>query len=75
MGKQQQREQAVARQRVREAWLSARAARARQIIAEQRQSLLAAYATWLRDHRILESEGVWRQAVTNEFLPAESRAA
>lgn len=42
---------------------------------EQRQPLLAAYAAWLRDHRILESDDVWRQSVTNEFLPAASRAA
>jgi putative hydroxymethylpyrimidine transport system substrate-binding protein len=42
---------------------------------EQRAALLAPYAEWLHRHGILRSHGVWRDAVTNDFLPAASLAA
>jgi NitT/TauT family transport system substrate-binding protein len=42
---------------------------------EQRSALLAPYAAWLHRHGILRSDGGWRQAITNDFLPAASRAA
>jgi NitT/TauT family transport system substrate-binding protein len=37
---------------------------------EQRTGLLQPYADWLHRHRILVSPEIWREAVTNEFLPA-----
>jgi putative hydroxymethylpyrimidine transport system substrate-binding protein len=42
---------------------------------EQRAELLAPYAEWLNRHGILQSAGIWRDAVTNDFLPATSLAA
>lgn len=42
---------------------------------EQRPELLAPYAEWLNGNGILRSAGVWRSAVTNDFLPATSLAA
>ena len=42
---------------------------------EQRAALLAPYAEWLHRHGILRSDEVWRDAVTNELLPAMGLAA
>jgi NitT/TauT family transport system substrate-binding protein len=42
---------------------------------EQRIALLAPYAEWLHRQGILRSHERWREAVTNEFLPATSFAA
>lgn len=42
---------------------------------EQRPALLAGYAKWLAAHRILTNAEIWRDAVTNEFLPEAEVAA
>ncbi len=36
---------------------------------EQREELLAHYALWLADNRVIGSSEVWREAVSNAFLP------
>ena len=41
---------------------------------EQRAGLLAPYAEWLHRHGILRSQDGWRNAVTNDLLPAGSIA-
>ncbi|MTK64819.1 MAG: ABC transporter substrate-binding protein [Methanobacterium sp.] len=40
---------------------------------QQRQELLEPYARWLSDNGILSRADVWRDAVTNSFLPVEVR--
>jgi NitT/TauT family transport system substrate-binding protein len=39
---------------------------------EQREPLVAGYAQWLHQHRVLDNPEIWRGATTNDFLPGLS---
>jgi len=41
----------------------------------QREELVAGYADWLATEGVLESPDVWRDATTNDFVPALERSA